>query len=623
MDGDGDLDLIVNNENSPAFVYRNNENSLEKNNYVALKLIGKSSNPFAIGAKIKLYKNGQIFNRELFPVRGFQASVDYKQIIGVGKSNSIDSMIIIWPDRSFTKIEKPALNKLQLIQQPKQKGEVYNFTTNIQPWFKPIAGKLEKHNEDPYVDFFSERNLPEMLSREGPKIARGDVNNDGLEDVYIGGAKDYPGQLYLQSNSGSFIKKEEPVFKIYQSFEDIAVLFFDADKDGDLDLFIGAGGNNVHPGEREIQHRLYINDGKGNFTINEKAFPINDANISVVAADDFDNDGDEDLFVGGRSVPFGYGSMPRSYIYENDGKGNFTDVTEKVNTKIGHIGMVTGALWADVSGDKQKELIITGEWMTTKIFAFSKGKFDELKNTGLEKLNGWWQSIACADVNNDGKQDLIIGNIGENFYLRPTQSKPVKLWVADFDHNGTTEQFLTQTINGKDMPVFLKRDVTEQFPFLKKENLKHSVYAKKSVNDLFDKTIISAALVNRFDYCSSIVAINDGHGHFSVKPLPARVQLSSVNAICVSDINNDGKPDLLLGGNMFTFPPQFGRLDASYGLAQLNDGKGSFYEMNNTLSGINLKGEVKDIKEIKTKKGKAYLFTQNNDYPVMYQLERP
>ncbi|WP_162945072.1 FG-GAP repeat domain-containing protein, partial [Flavisolibacter nicotianae] len=344
------------------------------------------------------------------------------------------------------------------------------------------VSSFDRHVEDDYVDFYYERNLPELLSREGPHVAAGDVNGDGREDLYIGGAKNQPGQLYLQTADGGFEKKQEDVFTQFQAFEDVAVLFFDADHDGDLDLFVGAGGNNTPPGERELQHRLYKNDGRGNFSVDVAAFPLNNMNIACAAAYDYDGDGDEDLFVGSRSVPRLYGQVPQSYLYQNDGQGHFRDVAPPA---LSSVGMVTAAAWADVTGDGKKDLIVTGEWMATRIFSYQKGNFEELKTTGLEGLLGWWQSLSVADVNGDGRQDLVVGNIGENFYLRPTREAPVKLWVRDFDGNGLVDQFLTRTVAGKDMPVFLKREITEQFPFLKKDNLKHSDYAKKSIQDLF------------------------------------------------------------------------------------------------------------------------------------------
>jgi hypothetical protein len=620
LDNDGDLDLIVNNENQPAFVYRNNSRQQNGHVFIGVQLKGTLANTFAIGTKIKLYKGNEVFYRELVPSRGFQSSMDYKQIIGLGKNTSVDSMIIIWPDRTYTKVDHPELNKIHYLQQPSTKGHLaYNSVAGNNTLLEPVVSVFEKHLEDDYVDFYYERNLPEMLSREGPHIAKGDVNGDGLEDLYITGAKDQAGQLYLQSSDGTFVKKEQPVFKQYQDFEDVAVLFFDADKDGDLDLFIGAGGNNIQPGSREIQHRLYKNDGKGAFTIDVTAFTENSMNISVAVANDYDNDGDEDLFVGGRSVPFIYGQTPQSYIYENDGLGHFKD---KAPPPISYAGMITAAVWVDVTGDAKKELVVTGQWMSAKVFGYTNNRFEEVKNTGLENLKGWWQSITAADVNGDGKQDLVIGNIGENFYLRPRADKPVKLWVGDFDGNGTPDQFLTRTVDKKDVPVFLKREITEQFPGLKKDNLKNSDYAQKSIQQLFKPEILAKTQSLAFNYCKSIVAINNGNGTFTVRPLPLMVQLSSVNAICTTDINSDGKTDLLLGGNMFAFPPQFGRLDASYGHVLINNGKGEFTAMENKTSGLMIKGETRDIKEVVTKNGRNFLIAQNDSVPVFYHVKK-
>ncbi len=618
LDGDGDLDLVVNNENSEAFVYRNNESG--GNHYLAMQLKGKGNNTFAVGAGIKVYKAGQIFSREVLPVRGFQSSMDYKQIIGLGKESAVDSVVVLWPDRTTTMYKDLQVNNLHVLQQLDEARKI-PVATSASTLFEPAMQLFDKHKEDDYVDFYFERNLPEMLSREGPHIAKGDVNGDGLEDIYIGGAKDQAGQLYLQTVDGKFKKNEEPVFNEYKDFEDVAVTFFDADGDGDLDLFIGSGGNNVQRGNRAIEHRLYLNNGKGAFSINTTAFPSNDANISVAVAYDYDGDGDLDLFVGGRSQPFAYGVAPRSYLYQNNGKGMFTDITATVAPALTNVGMVTSAAWADVTGDEKKELIVAGEWMTPKVFSYVNGKFEEVKNTGLNNLFGWWQSLATADVNGDGKEDLIIGNVGENFYLRPNATRPVKLWVKDFDGNGSTDNFLTQIINGKDMPVFLKRDVIEQFPFLKKEALKNSDYAPKTVQDLFGEKALKEASVLPFNYCSSIVAINKGDGTFAVQPLPLRAQLSSMNAICATDVNNDGNIDLITGGNLFTFPPQFGRLDASYGDVFLNNGKGGFGWLPNTASGINASREVKDITVLQTKRGRSLLIAQNNETPVLYRMK--
>jgi len=622
LDNDGDLDLVVNNENQPSFIYQNKSRQQNKNNYIGVLLKSNSKNTFAIGSKIKIYKDNNVYYREVVPSRGFQSSVDYKQVIGLGKQAQVDSMIIVWPDRTYSKYEHPELNKVYMLEQPQQAGNIYYLPEPaIETRLQPVKADFAKHTEDNYIDFYYERNLPEMLSREGPRIANGDVNGDGLEDVYIGGAKGQAGQLYVQTANG-FLRKEEVVFNQFADFEDVAVLFFDADKDGDLDLFLGSGGNNVHINSRELQHRLYKNDGKGNFEIDTKAFPNNDMNISVAVANDFDGDGDLDLFVGSRSVPFSYGVTPTSYLYSNDGTGHFSDVAASMNDAISHAGMVTGAVWADINGDNNKELIITGGWMPTRIFSYNGKKFEEVKNTNLTELFGWWQTVAAADINGDGKQDLIIGNIGENFYLRPDPKNPVKMWINDFDHSGTTDQFLTRTVDGKDVPVFLKREVTDQFPGLKKQNLKHSDYAKKTVQELFGTELIAKSAIKQFNYCSSIIAVNDGKGSFTVQKLPAMVQLSTVNAVDITDIDHDNKPDLVLGGNRFDFPPQFGRLDGSSGHMLINKGKGAFEWLEPKESGLSLRGEIKDIKEIEGKDKSYILIVQNDQSPVLYQFKR-
>jgi enediyne biosynthesis protein E4 len=614
LDGDGDLDLVINNENQPAFVYRNHARELNKNNYLAVQLKGSGQNPFAVGSQIKVYKGKEVLSREVNPARGFQSSVDYRQVIGLGTRTGVDSLVVVWPDGSTTRYDHPQLNQVHVLSYVSGNRGAAPATAPA-TLFKEVESPMEAHREDDYIDFYAERNLPQMLSREGPQIAKGDVNGDGREDVYIGGARGQAGQLYIQAANGGFQPKEQAAFQQYAGYEDVAVLLFDADRDKDLDLFIGSGGNNVNRSSPGLEHRLYINDGKGNFSVRLNAFSENHMNIAVAAANDYDGDGDLDLFVGGRSVPYAYGLTPQSYLYQNDGGGHFKDIAPPA---LSNVGMVTGAVWADVAGDGAKELVVTGQWMPTRVFTGKE--FSEVKNTGLQDLYGWWQTLQATDVNGDGRQDLVVGNIGENFYLRPDARQPVKLWVSDFDHNGTSDPFLTRSIGGRDLPVFLKREVTEQFPGLKKQNLRHSDYARKSIQDLFPKDIVQAADVKSFNYCPSIVALNNGKGSFAVQPLPQPVQLSSVNAIAATDLNEDGRTDLVLGGNLFGFPPQFGRLDASYGHVLLGDGRGGFTAVVPRLSGMNIRGEVKDIKELKTNNKRCLLVVQNNAQPVLLEI---
>ncbi|MFT4152763.1 VCBS repeat-containing protein, partial [Parafilimonas sp.] len=621
LDNDGDLDLIINNENGPAFVYKNNSRETGKNNFIALKLAGNAQNTFAIGAAIKLYANNQILSREIMPGRGFQSSVDYKQIIGLGGMHVIDSLVIVWPDRTCSKMEHPKIDTTYIIQQPDSARKYMQPVQSFTPLIDTIHNSFDKHVEDDYIDFNYERNVPEMLSRQGPGAASGDINGDSLDDVYIGGTQGHPGQVYLQQPDGDFIKKEEPALSQFTDFEDAAVLLFDADKDGDPDLFIGPGGNNNLPNTRQTQIRFFKNDGRGNYSLDAAAFPENAANISVAVPFDFDNDGDLDLFAGGLCVPVNYGANPRSYIFQNDGNGHFTDVTSTVAPDLLHIGMVTGAIWANVAGDTEKELVICGSWMAPSIFQYKSNRFAEIK-TNLSDMFGWWRSISAADVNGDGKEDLILGNIGENFYLRPDTNNPVKLWVNDFNQNGNQDKIITRTVNGRDVPVFLKHDLEDEVPFLKKQNLKHADYAQKSIQELFPDALLSKSMVKQFNYAASCVAINNGDGKFIINKLPVPAQISSVDAILCTDVNNDGKTDIIIGGNEDNFPPQFGRLDAGFGSMLINDGKGNFACMDCIKSGLAVRGNIRDIKEINSGHNRYLLFLRNNERPALYKFQK-
>lgn len=621
LDNDGDLDLVINNVNENAFIYRNNAREQKGNHYIAVALKQDDKNTNAIGSLIKIFSGDTIYSREVIPTRGFQSSVDYKNIIGLGKNAKPDSMMIIWPDRTYSMYYHPEVDTVYHISKPATTNKITPDKHKSVQLFSKVISSFDKQIEDEYVDFYNEHNIPNLLSKEGPKADTADVNNDGLTDIFVGGASNQPGQLYIQQLNGKFIKKLLPVFDKFASFEDTEILFFDCDNDGDKDLFVGAGGNNHQQGMPELQHRLYVNDGKGNFSIANKNLPANSMNISIAIANDFDGDGDQDLFIGSRSVPLNYGISPQSYLLENDGQGNFTNVTMSKAPALKHIGMVTGAIWADITGDRNKELIICGEWMSPKIFTYKGNQFEEL-STNLSELYGWWQTIAAADVNDDGKLDLILGNIGENFYLRPSLDKPVKLWINDFDRNGSLDKIITYSINNRDMPVFSKNDMLSQFPFMKKQNLKYEDYATKSIQDLFSEEVLRSSTVRQFNYSSSCIAINQGNNTFSVQKLPQMVQLSCVNSVCTTDINNDGKIDLVLGGNNYNFLPQFGRQDASYGDVLINDRSGNFEWMGPEKSGILVEGVVRDIISFNNGSRKYFIFFRNNDYPAEYELKK-
>jgi enediyne biosynthesis protein E4 len=621
LDNDGDLDLLVCNTNQPSFIYKNQSREINKNNYIGFTLTGSQKNLFAIGSKVQLFAGGQVFTRELVPSRGFQSSVDYKLIFGLGTQSKIDSAIVTWPDRTVTQFQYPEINKIHALKQSTLKTKL--LKKSVDPGtatiFSPSISNFDKHNENDFVDFYNERLVPRVFSREGPKCATGDVNSDGLEDLYIGGAEGSIGQLYIQNTNGTFTKKEQSIFKQFADFEDAACVFLDYDKDNDEDLLVCPGGNNHALNSRELQLRLFDNDGSGNFSINTTAFPTTTMNIAVAAVNDFNNDGYPDVFAGARSYPGVYGKDPHSFVFLNDTKGHFIEMPEATTAGISAAGMITSAEWADVAGDAKKELIVVGEWMAPRIFSFSKDHFEELKTNIGDKF-GWWQSLTVSDVNNDGKQDLLLGNIGENFYLRPTAEQPTKLWMNDYDNNGDLDKIMTYTVGGEDLPVFLKRDVQDQLPSLKKENLRHSDYANKSIQALFSKQLNSKAIVKQFTYPSSCVAINKGNGQFAIQKLPVMVQLSCINAMLPFDVNGDGAIDLVTGGNQFGFLPQFEKLDASFGDVLLNDGTGNFIWQPTKYTGLNLRGELRDIKVVKNSHGTFVLFLQNNEVPLMYKF---
>lgn len=620
FDNDGDLDLVVNNVNQPAMVYRNRAHELTGASSISFLLNYKAPNLQGIGSKIRLYQGKNLVLRELMPSRGFQSSVEYKLTIGLGKMVP-DSVQVIWPDSSITTLIKPQPGKLHKID--------FGTTPGVRiPGKIPFAaeaGLFEKlpvdfapHQEDEHVDFYFERLVPFMLSKQGPRAAVADVNNDGLTDVFIGSAVGHPRQLYLQTSKG-FVQKQVRDFESY-TFNDVtAAFFFDADGDGDKDLFNGGGGNFAAAGSDGYQNLLFLNDGAGNFSLKPAAFPKNLTNCGVAIPLDYDGDGFYDVFIGNRSLAQQYGLLPDSYLLKNNGDGTFSDVTATLAPLFRQLGMITGAAWSDVTGDGKPDLAITGEWMSPKVFTWN-GRSFEAKTTGLETTEGWWQCMQVADLDLDGDNDLVLGNLGENFYLRPTEKTPAKLWVNDFDKNGQRDKVISMAAKGKDYPVFMKRDITDQMPSLKSANLKHRDFAGKTVQQVFGEVIKSTKPL-QVNYAGSCIAWNKGDGTFEVQKLPMQAQLSSVHAITVADVNGDKLPDLVTAGNFFDLLPQFCRIDAGHGQVFINRGKRNFEYLNSRASGIFLPGAVRDIVSFDLKGSRAFLFLQNNDSPVLMRLK--
>lgn len=624
LDNDGDLDLVVNNVNQEALVYQNNTTKDSSAAYIGFLLRGEDKNTFAIGSKVQVFSGGQIYQKEDIPTRGFQSSMDYKMMIGLPKGQKVDSVLVYWYDRTYTKLADYQLNKLNIVDFKTSKKTKAEYKKILLPPFlvsdTTLANNFAPHVEDPQIDFYTERTIPTMLSKEGPKVAVGDVNGDGLDDTYICSARGQKKQIYIQQVDGTFIAIPNPEIAKFIPFEDTAAHFFDADGDGDLDLYIGSGGNFMAAGERENQDRLFFNDGKGNFAMRPGFLPSNGMNTSVVISNDYDGDGDLDLFVGSRSTPLVYGVSPKNYLYQNDGHGKFTDVTPSVAPQLDHIGMVTDAKWADINGDKKSELVVVGEWMKPTIFKYQSGKVEPMSQDVFKDKNGFWYSVTTADLDGDGDLDMILGNTGDNCYLADRNDPPIKLCINDFDGNGYLEKLISYTLNGKDLPVIMKRDMVKEMPILKKEVLKHHDYAKKSIQELLPSDKVKKATVKQVDYFKSVIAINDGKGNFTLQELPLSTQLSSVCVSHVCDVNGDGKLDIILGGNNFNFLPQYGRIDGSYGEILLNKGNMVFESVNFPQSGLFLKGMMRDIQPIKIKNLNYLMVAVNNEKVRFYKL---
>ncbi len=618
LDNDGDLDLVVNNVNMASFVYENNTNELTDHNYLQLKLEGSEKNKFAIGTTVMLYYEDNVVMQELIPSRGFQSSMDFTMTIGLGKTEIIDSLRVIWPDDNTVKLDKVNANQVLKLKYVDAKEKYIPIKkSSPRTLLKNVTGnQLVAHKENSYNDFDYEGLIYKQLSQEGPSLAIADINGDGNEDIFVGGAKGQPGMFYLHNGNGKLKPKS---LGMDSDYEDTAASFFDVDNDGDQDLMIGSGGNEVGE-EKSYGLRLYLNNGKGTFNKSSENLPSTFKNISIISPNDFDQDGDIDVFVGSRSVVGIYGIDPDHLFLENNGDGTFINASERLAYDLKDAGMITNAIWADLNGDAKKDLITVSEWGTPMVYHNSGRRLSKL-NTSLDSLFGWWNVVEAADLDNDGDNDLILGNQGRNLHYQPTKENPMKMWINDYDDNGTIEQIVTQHSNGKDFPLHQKKEMTGQIVSLKKQNLKASEYAKKAIDELFPGEVIKNTIVKQVNTMESVIAINDGNGKFTIKNLPSMVQLSCVCGITCTDVNNDGHMDIIMGGNNYEFKPQYSRLDGSYGNVLLGDGKMDFKWQNYSNSGFFVKDEIKHLKQFKDKNGKVFVIAAiNNNNPMIFSI---
>ena len=620
LDNDGDLDLVINNVNTEAFVYENNSEKLG-NNSIQVSLKGTEGNPFALGSTVIFHFDGQQVRQELVPSRGFQSSMDYRLHQGLGKVTELDSVRVIWPDHKTQLLTNVKANQLvELSYNAELASYIPPATNKPNTLLNEVPQNLVAHKENNFSDFDYEGLIYQKLSQEGPALATGDFNGDGHEDVFVGGAADQPGQVYLHQGRGRLKASTQPSLDKDRSYEDTAAAAFDADQDGDLDLLVASGGNQSEQ-FRRYRPRLYLNNGKGRFDLSDKGLPSTFKNMSVVAPYDFDQDGDIDVFIGSRSVAGTYGVSPDHLFLENLGDGQFRNSTERLGYDLKDAGMVTGAVWADMDGDEIADLVTVSEWGTPIWFKNNTRRLTKM-NSSLDEMSGWWNSVEASDLDGDGDLDLVLGNQGKNLHYPATPEQPMKLYIHDFDNNGTIEQITAISREGKDYPIHQKRELTEQLVSLKKENLKASDYARRTVQELFSPQVMQQAIVKSANYSASVIAFNEGNGEFRIQELPSPVQLSCVCGIQCADVNGDGHTDLIMAGNNYEFKPQFSRLDASYGHVLLGDGKGDFNWQNFSQSGLFIKDEVKHLGRFKDKNGSSYFIAAINDnQPKVYALQ--
>ncbi len=622
LDGDGDNDLVINNVNQPAAIYRNESDSQSEHHYLQVRLIGSGGNTGAIGARVTLKKGREQFVLEQMPMRVFQSSLDYRLTFGLGRHDSVDSLIVDWPDGARTTLRAVAAGQLLTLQQseasvrsPQPVAAKAALFTDITAGF-PLT---YRHVENRFVDFHREPLMPRKLSTDGPRMAVGDVNGDGLDDLFIGGAKGFAGQLLVQTAAGGFESTNEDVLTKHLRSEDVDATLFDADGDGDLDLYVVSGGNEFPRRNKALRDRLYINDGQGVFTHRPKALPAIYASGSCVVPGDVDGDGDLDLFVGSRSLPWRYGLIPSSYLLLNDGAGNFVPQRSSSRTGPAGAGMVTAASWLDYDGDGLLDLVVVGEWMPITLYRNTGGGrlLNVTGQAGLGQTNGWWNSVAVADLDNDGRPDIIAGNWGHNSILKPTLSSPVLLYVADFDGNGRSESILAYPKESRSYPLLMRSNLLSQLPYLGERFPRHADYAGKQVTEIFNfGELLHAARMEAYTFTTSVF-YGTASGVFREEPLPLEAQFSPVFAILAEDFDGNGTTDLLLGGNFYGMAAPFGRQDAGYGTFLSGDGKGGFMALPNRETGLALAGAVRHMLSFSYQNGRRVIVVARNDAPAL------
>jgi hypothetical protein len=622
LDNDGDEDLVVNNINSKSFVYRNNASELSGNHFLKVRLMGSEKNPFGIGTEVRVKDKDGLKVLQNYTTRGFQSSIEPCLLFGLGKSTLIDTLQVMWPDGKVQVMAHVKADQTITLKNrdASPAGSIHNL--HIEPLFEEVGQKLidrsAVHHEDRYNDFDDELLLVRMLSTEGPRLIRGDVNNDKLIDFILIGAAGDPEKLYVQKPDGSFYFKPNPAFnKLPGTFESTCAVLLDYDKDGDLDLIIGSGGNEIEMSKMNFSLRAYANDGRGNFSIAPSAVPPVLGNFSTMEADDFDGDGNLEIFLGARNVPGNYGLPPRSYLLKND-NGTWKDIAAPA---LANVGMVTDASWTDIDSDGDKDLIVVGDWMAITIFKNENGT---LQNpVTISNSNGWWNRVKAVDLDGDGDQDFILGNWGLNSKFVATAAKPLTMFVNDFDNNGKSECIINwyPPLDSIAYTFSPKQELTSQLPGLKKQILRYEDYGNQTYESLFPQEMRSKAVKYETNYLQSAILWNNS-GSFELSALPLQAQISPIFGIVADDLDEDGKVDIWLGGNFYALKPQIGRLNANKGVFLKAMGGKAFTYVAPKESGIKVEGEVRDAGVIGVNKSKGVIVARNNASVLLFKKRR-
>jgi hypothetical protein len=597
LDNDGDLDLIVNNINLPAFIYQNGASTQYNHHYLKIKLEGEGLNTFGLGAKISLFHQGRLQYLDQMPTRGYQSSVSPILHAGLGDVDQIDSLKVTWLSGKEELLTEVDVNQLLILKEEKArpKNKTYSLPP---PIFSQIPSPiLSPQEENSMNDFKRQPLLVNPISFSGPIMVKEDINGDGLEDVFVGGSANHKSQIFLQQNNGSFLEKPVPALAVDQPSEDTAAAFFDANGDGFVDLYVCSGGyGDFLPNDPLLQDRLYFNDGKGNFTKQEDALPSMLSSTSTTQVNDINGDGHPDLFIGGRVIPGRYPEIPQSYLLINDGKGHFQDMTASLAPDLQKVGMVTDGAWVDLDGDMQEELILVGEWMPIKVFANIDGRLkDNTAEYFDQSYSGWWNKIFIEDLNGDGNPELVVGNHGLNTQVRASGKEPAEMFYKDFDGNGSVDPILCFYIQGKSYPYVTRDELLDQMAIMRTRFRNYESYAEATLEDVFTKEEMEGAGYLSANHLTTTLFVRGQEGKFQPKELPIEVQSSPIFAINAVDLDNDGKKDLILGGNMEQARLRFGKYDANYGQLLKGDGNGNFSYIPQWKSGFSIKGDVRSI----------------------------